>query len=120
MLIRACRPVPLPDLRSAAPYRSFALTAEANPRQAPRSRDILLTVSVAPHPFMTRDGNDIRMDLPVTLKEAVVGGKVPVPTLPAPCPLAYPPTPTPARCCASGAKASPPMADTEIFMCGWS
>ena len=43
--------------------------------------DILLTVGVAPHPFMTRDGNDIRMDLPVTLKEAVLGGKVPVPTL---------------------------------------
>lgn len=43
--------------------------------------DILLTVSVAPHPWMTRDGNDIRMDLPVTLKEAVLGGKVPVPTL---------------------------------------
>jgi DnaJ-class molecular chaperone len=43
--------------------------------------DILLSVSVAPHPFMTRDGNDIRMDLPVTLKEAVLGGKVPVPTL---------------------------------------
>lgn len=42
--------------------------------------DILLTVQVAPHPFMTRDGNDIRMDLPVTLKEAVLGGKVPVPT----------------------------------------
>jgi DnaJ-class molecular chaperone len=30
---------------------------------------------------MTRDGNDIRMDLPITLKEAVLGGKVPVPTL---------------------------------------
>jgi DnaJ-class molecular chaperone len=43
--------------------------------------DILLTVSVAAHPWMTRDGNDIRMDLPVTLKEAVLGGKVPVPTL---------------------------------------
>jgi DnaJ-class molecular chaperone len=43
--------------------------------------DILLTVSVAPHPFMTRDGNDIRMELPVTLKEAMLGGKVPVPTL---------------------------------------
>lgn len=42
--------------------------------------DILLSVHVAPHPFMTRDGNDIRMDLPVTLKEAVLGGKVPVPT----------------------------------------
>jgi DnaJ-class molecular chaperone len=43
--------------------------------------DILLTVSVASHPGMTRDGNDIRMDLLVTLKEAVLGGKVPVPTL---------------------------------------
>jgi DnaJ-class molecular chaperone len=43
--------------------------------------DILLNVSVAPHPWMTRDGNDIRMDLPVTLKEAVLGAKVPVPTL---------------------------------------
>jgi DnaJ-class molecular chaperone len=43
--------------------------------------DILLTVAVATHPSMTRDGNDIRMDLPVSLKEAVLGGKVPVPTL---------------------------------------
>lgn len=43
--------------------------------------DVLLQVQVAPHPYMTRDGNDIRMDLPVTLKEAVLGGKVPVPTL---------------------------------------
>ena len=53
--------------------------------------DILLTVSVAPHPFMTRDGNDIRMDLPVTLKEAVLGGKVPVPTLTGTVTLSVPP-----------------------------
>ena len=53
--------------------------------------DILLTVSVAPHPFMTRDGNDIRMDLPVTLKEAVLGGKVPVPTLTGTVSLSVPP-----------------------------
>jgi len=45
------------------------------------SGDILLSVSVASHPYLTRDGNDIRMDLPVTLQEAVLGGKVPVPTL---------------------------------------
>jgi DnaJ-class molecular chaperone len=43
--------------------------------------DVLLQVAVAPHPFIVRDGNDLRMDLPVTLKEAVAGGKVPVPTL---------------------------------------
>jgi DnaJ-class molecular chaperone len=55
------------------------------------SGDILLTVSVAAHPFMTRDGNDIRMDLPVTLKEAVLGGKVPVPTLTGTVSLSVPP-----------------------------
>jgi DnaJ-class molecular chaperone len=43
--------------------------------------DVLLQVQVAAHPFITRDGNDLRMDLPVTLKEAVAGGKVTVPTL---------------------------------------
>lgn len=53
--------------------------------------DVLLNVSVAPHPFMTRDGNDIRMDLPVTLKEAVLGGKVPVPTLTGAVSLSVPP-----------------------------
>src|SRR5207253_1397832 len=53
--------------------------------------DILLTVSVAPHPFMTRDGNDIRLDLPVSLKEAVLGGKVPVPTLTGAVALSVPP-----------------------------
>lgn len=53
--------------------------------------DILLTVSVAAHPAMTRDGNDIRMDLPVTLKEAVLGGKVPVPTLTGTVALSVPP-----------------------------
>ena len=43
--------------------------------------DVLLTVSVAPHPYLTRDGDNLRMDLPVTLQEAVLGGNVPVPTL---------------------------------------
>ena len=53
--------------------------------------DILLTVSVAPHPSMSRDGDDIRMDIPVTLKEAVLGGKVPVPTLTGTVSLTVPP-----------------------------
>ena len=43
--------------------------------------DVLIQMKVAPHPFLSRDGNDLRMDLPVTLKEAVAGGKVPAPTL---------------------------------------
>ena len=43
--------------------------------------DVMIQVSVAPHPYYVRDGNDLRMDLPITLQEAVIGGKVPVPTL---------------------------------------
>jgi DnaJ-class molecular chaperone len=54
------------------------------------SGDILLTVTVAPHPTLTRDGNDLKMDLPVTLKEAVLGGKVTVPTLGGPVALTVP------------------------------
>jgi len=53
--------------------------------------DILLGVSVAPHAWLTRDGNDLRMDLPVTLNEAVLGGKVTVPTLTGPVALTVPP-----------------------------
>ncbi|MCC8941884.1 Curved DNA-binding protein [Bradyrhizobium ivorense] len=43
--------------------------------------DLLITISIAPHPFFKVDGNDLRVDLPVTLYEAVLGGKVRVPTL---------------------------------------
>jgi len=43
--------------------------------------DALITVNIAPHPLFERDGNDLRLDLPVALYEAVLGGKVRVPTL---------------------------------------
>ena len=42
--------------------------------------DAIVTVSIAPHPFFRREGDNIRIDLPVTLKEAVLGAKVKVPT----------------------------------------
>jgi DnaJ-class molecular chaperone len=43
--------------------------------------DVLITVRVAPHPYFVRDGNDLRIDVPITLYEAVLGGRVRVPTL---------------------------------------
>ena len=43
--------------------------------------DLLITVSIAPHPFFKVDGSDLRLDLPITLYESVLGGKVRVPTL---------------------------------------
>jgi DnaJ-class molecular chaperone len=43
--------------------------------------DVLITVRVAPHPYFVRDGDNLRVDVPITLYEAVLGGKVRVPTL---------------------------------------
>jgi DnaJ-class molecular chaperone len=43
--------------------------------------DLLITVHIAPHPLFKVDGSDLRIDLPITLYEAVLGGKVRVPTL---------------------------------------
>ncbi len=45
------------------------------------SGDALVTLSVEPHPFFTRDGDDVRLELPITLDEAVRGAKVRVPTV---------------------------------------
>jgi DnaJ-class molecular chaperone len=42
--------------------------------------DALVEITVAPHPYFRREGGDIHLDLPVTLGEAVLGGKVEVPT----------------------------------------
>jgi DnaJ-class molecular chaperone len=46
-----------------------------------RPGDLLITVNIAPHPFFKVDGSDLRLDLPITLYEAVLGGKIRVPTL---------------------------------------
>lgn len=42
--------------------------------------DALIAVHVRPHRFYTRDGDDIRLELPISLTEAVLGGKIRVPT----------------------------------------
>ncbi|HEY6048824.1 MAG TPA: J domain-containing protein [Sphingomicrobium sp.] len=42
--------------------------------------DAIVTIEIAPHRFFSRDRSNIRLELPVTLKEAVLGAKVKVPT----------------------------------------
>lgn len=54
------------------------------------SGDAIVTITIAPHPFYAREGNDIRLNLPVTLQEAVLGGKVKVPTPDGPVMLTVP------------------------------
>jgi DnaJ-class molecular chaperone len=42
--------------------------------------DALIEVTVGDHPFFRRDGLDIHLELPVSIREAVLGAKVTVPT----------------------------------------
>ena len=52
--------------------------------------DGIVTITVKDHPFFVRDGSNIRLDLPVTLAEAVKGAKVKVPTVDGPVMLSIP------------------------------
>lgn len=42
--------------------------------------DAIIAIEIAGHPFFIRDRKDIRLSLPISLKEAVLGAKVKVPT----------------------------------------
>ncbi len=60
-------------------------------QEGPAGRgDAIVTIAIAPHPFFARDGKDIRLTLPVTLKEAVLGAKVKAPTPEGPVMLTVP------------------------------
>jgi len=43
--------------------------------------DLLIRIKVAAHPLLSRDGRDLLLDVPVTVREAMLGGKIDVPTL---------------------------------------
>lgn len=52
--------------------------------------DGIVTITVKDHPFYEREGDNIRLDLPITLNEAVKGAKVKVPTVDGPVMLSIP------------------------------
>ena len=52
--------------------------------------DAIVTIETEPHRFFKREGNNIRLELPITLKEAVLGAKVKVPTPEGPVMLTIP------------------------------
>ncbi|RYY26306.1 MAG: J domain-containing protein [Sphingomonadales bacterium] len=52
--------------------------------------DAIVTIEIGKHAFYVRQGDDIRLDLPITLKEAVLGGPVRVPTPDGPVMLTVP------------------------------
>lgn len=52
--------------------------------------DAMVTLKLGKHPFYDRDGDNIRLDLPISLKEAIEGAKVKVPTIDGPVILSVP------------------------------
>ena len=55
-----------------------------------QSGDLYLKVEVRPHPIFTRDGDDLKVKVPVDLYTAILGGKTSVPTLDRPVELTIP------------------------------
>jgi DnaJ-class molecular chaperone len=60
------------------------------PQGAPPG-DALIEVHIAPHQFFRREGDDIHVELPVSLSEAVLGARVAVPTVSGPVTMTIPP-----------------------------
>ncbi len=56
-----------------------------------KAGDLYLKIEVRPHPLFTRDGDDLRVNVPVDLYSVILGGKVSVPTLERPVELTIPP-----------------------------
>ncbi|MCG6204877.1 J domain-containing protein [Rhodopseudomonas sp. HC1] len=63
------------------PGQQIRLKGQGESAPGHRPGDLLITVNYAPHPHFKVDGNDLRLELPITLYEAVLGAKVRVPTL---------------------------------------
>ena len=68
--------------KGAADGQTIRLRGQGAPGASGRSEagDALITLKIAPHPVFQRDGADLTMDLPVSLPDAVLGGKIPVRT----------------------------------------
>lgn len=56
--------------------------------------DLLITLNIKPHRWFSREGDTVRLDLPVSIQEAVLGAKVRVPTLHGDVDLKVPPNST--------------------------
>ena len=60
-------------------------------RHGGRTGDLYVIVHVAPHPLFRREGDDLHVEVPVAVHEAVLGARIDVPSLDGPFRLAMPP-----------------------------
>ena len=71
--------------------QQIRLKAQGNAGKAGGSRgDAFVKINVLPHPYFTRKGNDIYLDVPISMKEALFGAKIKVPTIVGPVTMTVP------------------------------
>ena len=62
--------------------KSIRLRGQGHPgRRAGPPGDVIVTIRYAAHPLFKVEGRDLRLDLPITLYEAILGARVRAPTL---------------------------------------
>jgi DnaJ-class molecular chaperone len=70
--------------------QTIRLKGQGHPGPTGAAGDALIEVKIGEHPLYKRDGHDIRIELPITLQEAVLGAKVEVPTIHGPVTVSVP------------------------------
>ena len=78
--------------------------------------DVLITVHIAPHPLFKVEDNNLRLELPITLYEAVLGAKVRVPTLDGAVELAIPPNTSSGRTFRLKGKGLPGQTPGDLYV----
>ena len=66
--------------KGASEGQVIRLKGQGAPGRGGQAGDALIELKIAPHPVFKRDGADLTMDLPVSVPDAVLGGKIQVPT----------------------------------------
>ena len=66
--------------KGASEGQVIRLKGQGAPGRGGQAGDALIELKIAPHPVFKRDGADLTMDLPVSAPDAVLGGKIQVPT----------------------------------------
>jgi len=70
--------------------QTIRLKGQGSPGQGGAVGDALVEVKIKPDPLYRREGRDIHIDLPISLGEAVMGGKAEVPTVHGPVTITVP------------------------------
>ncbi len=76
--------------KGAADGQTLRLKGQGAPGRGGAYGDALIELRVRPHPIFRREGADLTMDLPVSVPDAVLGGKVEAPTPDGPVSLNVP------------------------------